>query len=249
MIGACILTLDSDEYKPIWTAHAPPAFASDFANLRSGYAAVLAKGAEADGASRSTGGATDAKAAAATQLEESAFVTARALASHFRTTNDLLRLGKVNLTRTQINRMRSQELINRSTAIRDLAGIVVSEANAADRGITTERITSLSSAITDFSQLMNSPRVEMVNRGALLKELETDIAELMKTVENLDDLVLQFSSSEETTRFKEAWKRARIIVDNGTSHTNGAPPDPAPAAPTTPDPAPTTPTPNPAPMP
>jgi hypothetical protein len=43
----------------------------------------------------------------------------------------------------------------------------------------------------------------------------------MQQVADLDDLVLQFDGGELGARFKEAWKRARIIVDTGTGHSNG----------------------------
>lgn len=82
---------------------------------------------------------------------------------------------------------------------------------------------------------MNAPRGEIVNRSALLREVETDIAALLDAVSDLDDLVLQFDGTDEGRLFIEAWKRARIIVDSGGGHSAPAP---------TPTPTPT-PTPNP----
>jgi hypothetical protein len=59
-----------------------------------------------------------------------------------------------------------------------------------------------------------------------LKEVETDVADLVEQVGDMDDLALQFDGTDAGKRFIEAWKRARIIVDSG-----GTPPTPPPATP------------------
>ena len=76
---------------------------------------------------------------------------------------------------------------------------------------------------------MNLPRGEIVNRSAMLKEVDTDTAALVEDVSDVDDLVLQFDGTEAGRRFIEAWKRARIIVDTGGGHTPPTPPTPPPA--------------------
>ena len=80
---------------------------------------------------------------------------------------------------------------------------------------------------------MSTPRGQIVNRGALLKEVETDVAALLERVSDLDDLAAQFDGGDPAKRFIEAWKRARIIVDTGGGHGNGGtpptPPTPPPA--------------------
>ena len=102
---------------------------------------------------------------------------------------------------------------------------------AADRGVTAERIAALTAAITAFSGVMNTPRGEIVNRSAILREVETDVAGLVELVTDMDDLVLQFDGSDDAERFIEAWKRARMIVDVGGSPGTGSPqPTSAPAA-------------------
>ncbi len=229
MVGACITVAQSSDYKPVWTGAPPADFGVDLAALQTDYGNVMAKAAQAE---RATGGATDAKSAAETALEDVAFAIARALANHFKKTGDLDRLGKVDVTRTEIMRLRTQELVNRTTAIRDLANTVVSDTGATDRGVTAARIAALSAAITNFSSVMNNPRGQIVNRSTLLKEVETDVAALVEKVTGMDDLVLQFDSNESALRFKEAWKRARIIVDTGGGHSTVAPaPMPVTAAP------------------
>ena len=170
---------------------------------------------------------------AETALEDAAFVLARALAIHFKKSGDLDRHGKVDMTKSEIMKLRTQELVNKTTAIRDLGTAAVSEAGAAGRGVTAARVAALTAAITGFSNVMSTPRGQIVNRSALLKEVETDVAALLEKVSDMDDLVVQFDGSDAGKRFIEAWKRARIIVDSGggggTSPTPPTPPTPPPA--------------------
>jgi hypothetical protein len=77
---------------------------------------------------------------------------------------------------------------------------------------------------------MNTPRGQIVNRSALLREVETDTAALVAFVSDMDDLAVQFDGTEEGRRFIEAWKRARIIVDAG--HGPGTPTPPPTPPPT-----------------
>ena len=125
-------------------------------------------------------------------------------------------------------KLRTQELVNKTTAIRDLGTAAVSEAGAAGRGVTAARVAALTAAITGFSNVMSSPRGQIVNRSALLKEVETDVAALLEKVSDMDDLVVQFDGSEPGKRFIEAWKRARIIVDSGSGQGGGTTPTPSP---------------------
>ena len=73
---------------------------------------------------------------------------------------------------------------------------------------------------------LTNPRVASSNFSKSCPSIES-------SVNDLDDLVLQFDGSEAGKRFIEAWKRARIIVDSGGGHSNGGTP-PAPPTPTPP---------------
>ena len=130
-------------------------------------------------------------------------------------------LAKVDVSKSQIVKLRAQELVDKTTMIRDLGTAALADASAAGRGVTPDRVTTLTEAITKFSAVMNTPRGQIVNRSTLLRELETETAALMQHLADLDDLVLQFDDGELGARFKEAWRRARIIVDTGTGHSYG----------------------------
>ena len=172
MVGACITVAQSADYKPVWTGNPPADFGTDIVQLKTNYDAIMAKAALADGA---TGGAADAKALAESNLEDAAYVLARALANHFKKTGDLNRLGKVDVSKSEIVQLRNQDLVAKTTEIRDVASGAVAEAGAAGRGVTAARIATLTAAITSFSSVMSQPRGQIVNRSTLLKEVETDM--------------------------------------------------------------------------
>jgi hypothetical protein len=230
MVGACLNVANSADYKSTWTGNEPADFAIDLDSLQTGYVSVTAKAALADGAS---GGAGDAKAQAEAALEDAAYILARALVAHFKKTNNLDQLGKVDLTKSEIVQLRQQDLLDKTTAIRDLATATQAEPGAAGRGVNAARVATLTAAITAFTNVMNNPRGQIVNRSTLLKEVDTDTAKLLEQVADLDDLVLQFDGTDAGKRFIEAWKRARIIVDNGGGHSNGNTPTPTPPTPPT----------------
>jgi hypothetical protein len=230
MVGACVTTANTTENKAVWNGKPPLDFTTDLGTLQTGYVSVTAKAALADGAS---GGAGDAKAHAETALEDAAYILARALANHFKKTSNLEKLAQVDVTKSEIVQLRQQDLLDKTTAIRDLGTATVAEPGAAGRGVTAARITILTSAINAFTGVMNLPRGQIVNRSTLLKEVDTDTASLMQQVADLDDLVQQFDSTDAGKRFIEAWKRARIIVDTGGGHGNGGTPPPTPTPPTT----------------
>ena len=223
MVGACITVANSTDYKPVWTGNPPADFGTDMVQLQTGYGNVTVLAAQADAA---TGGG-DASAAAETALENAAFILARSLANHFKKNGDLDNLGKVNVTKTDIVRLRKQVLLDKATAILNLASAAVSDPNAAGRGVTAARIATLTAAIAAFGKVMNTPRGQIVNKSALLREVETDTAALVQLATDMDDLALQFDGTDAGKRFIEAWKRARNIVDSGGGHSGTTPTPPA----------------------
>jgi hypothetical protein len=229
MVGTCITVANDKNHITVWKGQPPADFETDILAAGVDYEAILQKDALADAA---TGGAGDAKALAEAVLENAAFKLARALCNHFKKTGNLDSLGKVDFKKTDIVRLRNQDLVDQSTAIRDLGTTAQAEPGAAGRGVTPARVAALTAAINGFKAVMNNPRGQVVNRSTLKKEVETDVAALVADVTDMDDLVMQFDGTDAGKRFIEAWKRARIIVDTGGGHGSTPPPTP----PTTPKP-------------
>lgn len=225
MVGACITVANDPKNQPVWTGQPPADFTTDLTALSTDYEAVLQEDALADGA---TGGAGDAKALAETVLENAAFILARALANHFTKTGNLDNLGKVDFSKTEIVRLRNQDLLDQSTAILNLATATQAEPGAAGRGVTSARIAALTASISGFKLVMNLPRGQVVNRSTLKKEVATDVAALVSDVTAMDDLVMQFDGTDAGKQFIAAWKQARMILDTGGGHAST--PTPAPAA-------------------
>ena len=109
----------------------------------------------------------------------------------------------------------------------DIAQDVTGQPGAVGRGVTAARITALTNALSTYTALVNAPRGKIVNRTALLRELETQVAVLVDDAEDLDDLVAQYDGSDAGRVFGAAWNRARVIVDAG----HGPAPTPAPPPP------------------
>lgn len=212
MIDTAIKLANRPEHKAVWENQQPLAFGIDLAALET----ALADALEFAGAAYSaTTGTTDQKAAAEDALEDTVYPVARSLANFYKKTGDLTNLAKVNLRKSAIVRLRDADLTMKCTEIRDLAQAAVGQPGAEDRGIVAARVTALTTAINSFETLRNTPREAIADRSAMRRELKTVVAGLMQDIADLDDLVLQFDTTEAGRHFIAAWKQARIIVDAG----------------------------------
>jgi len=228
MVAACLKVAKDPNFIPVYQGKPPEDFETDLADVSAGYDAVLQKDALADAA---VGGGGDAKAAAETVLENAAFKLARALCNHFTKTGNLVNLAKADYNKSEIKKLRDQDLYDESTALRDLGTATLPEPCAAGRGVTATNVTAVTTALGGYKAVMHLPRGQVVNRSTLKKEVETDVAALVTKVANMDDLAIQFDGTDLGKRFVEAWKRARMLVAIGGGHP--AVPAPTPPAPQT----------------
>ena len=212
MVSACLAVADRPEYNAVWNGQPPLDFSSDLSAIRGEYQGITTASVLADAA---TTGPAAAKDTAETNLENAAFVLARACAAHYRKTGNATDLAKVNLKKSDIKKLRDQALVTTGTLIRDLAQTASTQPGAAGRGVNTARITALTTAVNAFSALLNAPRGTIANRAALKRDIETRVAGLVSMVEAIDDLVVQFDTTPAGRTFIAAWRQARIIVDGG----------------------------------
>jgi hypothetical protein len=220
MAGTILNLCNLPEHKAVWLGQAPSDFEADLIIVGKTYGNASTDAALAEGA---TGGAGDAKAAAETVLENCAYILTRALCNHFKKTGDLDRLGKANMSKTSIVELRNQLLVAKCTEIRDLALVAQLEVGASGRGVTAARTATLTAAITGYTNVMNVPRGQIINRSTLLKEVETTTASIVEQLNDMDDLVLQFNETPAGLIFIAAWKKARMIIDLGGGGTPAAP--------------------------
>jgi hypothetical protein len=158
MVGSSITLAQSSDYKSTWDGQYPTDFGIDLVLLTGKFGTISAKHAEALAA---TGGGADAKAATESTLETSAFTLTRALAVHFKKSGDLDRRGKVDFSKTDLVKLRDRDLVDQSTAIRDLATAALSEAGAAGRGVTAtllEDLRDLDDLVLQFADSESGPR-------------------------------------------------------------------------------------------
>ncbi len=212
MVSACVAVADRPEYNAVWSGQPPLDFSTDLSSIRGEYQGIIAAIVQADAA---TTGPAAAKDTAETNLENAAFVLARACAAHYRKTGNATDLAKVDLEKSDIKKLRDQALVTTGTLIRDLAQTASTQPGAAGRGVNAARITALTNAVNAFNTLLNAPRGSIANRSALKRDVETRVAGLVSLVEAIDDLVVQFDTTPTGRNFIAAWKQARIIVDSG----------------------------------
>jgi hypothetical protein len=232
MIGACLTFANGADNLPVWQNQPPLDLTDDLATLGTLHATASATAAQLAGA---TTGVAEGKDAAETVLENRAFLLARAVFNHCRKTGDATTAGRVNLTKSAIQRLRDQDLLATSRDIRDTAQIKSAEPDAAKRGITPAAITALTSGIDAYAAVVNAPRTTIASRAALNRELTTQVAACMDHIRNVDDLILQLTGPA-AADFIAGWQQSRMIVDAG--HGPGEPPQPptppTPSAPPTP---------------
>jgi hypothetical protein len=227
MVGACINVAQSTDHNSVWHGREPVGFETEFSQLLTEYGDITARAA---GVVAHKVGSTEAKAAAETALADAAYLLARALTVHFTQSGDVERRSEVDFTRKQFTEVRSRDLLDRANAIRSLAAATLGEPNAEGVGISDERLAALTTAIAEYSRLIDLPRGQMANRNTQRKGIEEDTLGLVERTHRLDDLILQFDGTPEGRQFIEAWRRARVIVDAGTGHGAGGIPAAAPAS-------------------
>jgi hypothetical protein len=142
MIGTCLTFADEEDNLPIWQDQPPLDLTTDMVTLRTLHAAAAETAAKLSGA---TTGVAAGKDAAETVLGDRAFLLARAVFNHCCKTGDTTTAGRVNYTKSAIQRLRDQDLL---ATTRDIAHAKSTETDAAKRGITPAAITALNRELT-----------------------------------------------------------------------------------------------------
>ena len=211
-VKACINLANSIENRPVWENQPPLAFAVEIAALSTGHQSAVDLATRAASAAA---GHADAKDAAEETLENTCFKISRALTSHFKKTGDLTNLAKVNHKLGYYQKLRDTHLIAAANDLITTASAATAQPGAEERGITAALIAQLQAASNAFSSSDPAPRTGIVLRSTLLRDLSAAAAILMENLTDLDDLVIQYDTTEAGRSFISSWKQARAIVDSG----------------------------------
>lgn len=227
-------TLFSEQWRPVWDGKPPLIF---------GERAEEAKSALADLEEfcRRHGvvitGAAEDKDREETELEDAAFLNAKALAEFYKAANSRTEAAKYDFPISHWRQLRDSELLAETKsvwlAVEALAtGATATEAAKYD--LTPETAAGLRKEWEDYEKLITAPAQGISGRKALTGQLRTEFAKVSAKFESLDNLVGKFGTTPEGRDFVATYKAARIIRDAG----GGGASAPAAAAVSTPPAAP-----------
>ena len=229
MLNACLTLAHGPAHRAVWDGKEPLAFGEDLAALKTDLAATVSLAAQLGGA---LPGASDAKDEAETALEDAAYLVVTGMRSFYKKTGATEALGKINFSKSHLQRLRDAQLVADAAAILAAAQSAVTQPEAVKRGVTPAAVSALSAALAAYDALLAKPRTNQVSRNTLLRELTTRIGAHLEAIAGLDDLVLHFGATAEGRRFIDAWQSARVIIDAGASPAGDE--EPTAATPATP---------------
>jgi hypothetical protein len=168
-----------------------------------------------------------------TELENAAFVMARALVSFYTDRGEGAEASKFDFPISYWQRSRDMELLGRAETVRAAvaglaAGSLATEAEA--YGLTAAAVTALKKEWDDYDALVTKPRQVAGDRKVLTEQLRNRFNGVEAKFESLDDLVGQFGTTVEGKEFVAAYRTARMIVDR-PGGSNGAEKTPPPQTP------------------
>lgn len=213
-----------DQNNSVWSGTA--AFASAVTEAKNGVTAIRNAAASQEAP---TGGITDEKAQARNDLEDKTLEIADQLSALAAKNADMDLAAKAQMTRSSLDQMQDDDLIQAAERIRDLANTNI--AALGPYGVTAADGTALDGAITAFSAMKTAPRTAAAGR----KSATQSIAELIRNTRSLfrnqlDKMMTPFRTS--NPDFYSGYFAARVIVNRAATH--AAPKRPTPPAPTPP---------------
>lgn len=195
-----VLDTNAAHWQPI------PAFADAVARAETGTVAIREKSGD-----QVPTGDVDVKAAAKLDLEEKTLVIADQLAALAAKTQDHNLAAKVDLNKSQLDRMPDSDLLVAARGVAEAAA-ANSAALAADYLITAAMLSDLGTAITKFDGLKTAPRDAIVNRKVATLSLPEAVAFVRGIYRNeLDKMMTRFKKT--APDFFLAYTAARVIVD------------------------------------
>jgi hypothetical protein len=204
-------TVDSflDKSNSIWNDMAP--FANATQRLKANLAAIDSAVQKQEAPS----GAGAGKAAARDALEDAAFLMAQALSVLGHTSSDHELKARVDLSRSDFDRLGDEELSHRAKTILDEANARKTELAAFN--ITQASMDDFSQALQAFNSAKTSPRTAVVERMTKTQSIPVLLRDNDSILRNeLDPLVNLFQPTH--PEFVAGYRSARVIIDRAASH-------------------------------
>lgn len=229
-------TIFSDQWRPVWEGKPPLIFGERAEEMKSALA-------DLEEFCRKHGvvitGAAEDKDREETELEDAAFLNAKALAEFYKAAGNRTEAAKYDFPITRWRQLRDSELLAEAKSVRlamEALATGTSATEAAKYDLTAAAAMALEKERTDYEKLVTAPAQAAKGRKALTGQLRAEFAKVSAKFESLDNLVGKFGTTPEGRDFVATYKAARIIRDAG----GGGALAPAAAASTPPATPPTT---------
>jgi hypothetical protein len=209
-------TIFSELWRPVWEGKPPVIFGERALEMKTALAGL-------EEFCRKHGvvitGAAEDKDREETELEDAAFLNAKALVEFYKAAGNGTEAAKYNFPITHWRQLRDGELLREAKSVRlameGLASATATQAEAAKYELTTAAATALEKERTDYEKLLTAPAQGISGRKALTGQLRAEFAKVSAKFESLDNLVAKFGTTPLGRDFVATYKAARIIRDAG----------------------------------
>ncbi len=214
MCDACSAVLEKPERKQLWEDRKPVMFTAKVEVFQRELARLKALGKEQE--TPITGEAA-LKARAGELVEESATDLAGYLSVYFADAGKEDQLPKVNLTLSEVQRLRDQQLVQRAQMLYDLALPLTAGKNApgVPYGIDAELLRNFQEELSIYEQLSGKPRQARATKKTQTSQVTDSSAALARMLKTLDKLIVQFRGTPAGEELVESWFNARRIDSRG----------------------------------
>ncbi len=164
-----------------------------------------------------TGSAED-KDREETELEDAAFLNAKALVEFYKAAGTLAEAAKFNFPITHWRQLRDNALLAEAKSVRLAIEALATGATAAEAAkydLTAATAAALELSRTDYEKLVTAPALGISGRKALTRQLRAEFAKVSAKFESLDNLVGKFGTTPKGRDFVATYKAARIIRGTG----------------------------------
>jgi hypothetical protein len=194
----------------VWQSNA--AFATSVADFRSGVKTIDSL---VQATSTGTKGVTETKHVARVAMSTTTLELAGALCAFASRTGNTELLAKVDLTETDLTRLRDGEVGSTCQAVHDLVAEHLED--LADAQVTDVELKALQDRIDDYNGYAGKTRQKRTENTAAVGQLDVAFETTDKVLdEQLDKRMLKFKAV--APDFFRAYMAARKVVDNAASH-------------------------------